>query len=72
MLTFEVEQLLNVTCHCTFFWTIVPGKNWFAGSHHNISTDNGLHGKCTQTTISGYISTSDSGVGGGSGAAATV
>ena len=39
---------------------------------NNAVTYNGLHSKCAHTIVSRYISTSDSGVVGGSGAAATV
>jgi hypothetical protein len=39
---------------------------------HNVSADHRLQCKCTRVTISWYISTSGSGVVGGSGAAATV
>ena len=39
---------------------------------NNAPTYNGLHIKCAHTIVSRYISTSDSGVVGGSGTAATV
>ena len=47
--------------------------DWCAPVPSNVTTDHSLYSKHTYTTsISRYISTSDGGVGGGSGALATV
>ena len=46
--------------------------DWVTRITSDISTDHSLYSKLTHATISWYISTSDSGVVGGSGAAATV
>ena len=45
---------------------------FFAEIAGDISTDHSLYSKCAHTGVSLYISASDSGVVGGSGAAATV
>ena len=46
-------------------------SDWDTHIASDIPTDHSLNGKCTRATISWYISTSNSGVVGGSGAAAT-
>ena len=55
-----------------WFSGVEGGSDWVTCITSDIPTDHSLHGKDTLTTIGWYVNTSDIGVVGGSGAAATV